>query len=77
MVTGTLYGVGVGPGDPDLITLKAWKLIANAPVIAYLAANGQDFDRARHCEAPHPRLGPAPRHRHAHAGGARAGREGL
>ena len=42
MVTGTLHGVGVGPGDPDLITLKAWKLIANAPVIAYLAANGQD-----------------------------------
>lgn len=42
MVTGTLYGVGVGPGDPDLITLKAWKLIASAPVIAYLAANGQD-----------------------------------
>ena len=40
--TGTLYGVGVGPGDPDLITLKAWKLISNAPVIAYLAANGKD-----------------------------------
>jgi precorrin-2/cobalt-factor-2 C20-methyltransferase len=40
--TGTLHGVGVGPGDPDLITLKAWKLISNAPVIAYLAANGKD-----------------------------------
>jgi precorrin-2/cobalt-factor-2 C20-methyltransferase len=40
--TGTLHGVGVGPGDPDLITLKAWKLISNAPVIAYLAANGND-----------------------------------
>jgi precorrin-2/cobalt-factor-2 C20-methyltransferase len=39
---GTLYGVGVGPGDPDLITLKAWKLITSAPVIAYLAANGKD-----------------------------------
>jgi precorrin-2/cobalt-factor-2 C20-methyltransferase len=39
---GTLYGVGVGPGDPDLITLKAWKLISSAPVIAYLAANGKE-----------------------------------
>ena len=52
MVTGTLHGVGVGPGDPDLITLKAWKLIANAPVIAYLAANGQD-STARDIAMPH------------------------
>lgn len=42
MVTGTLHGVGVGPGDPELMTLKAWKLISNAQVIAYLAANGKD-----------------------------------
>jgi precorrin-2 C20-methyltransferase/precorrin-3B C17-methyltransferase len=34
-VTGHLYGVGVGPGDPELITLKAAKLIKNADVIAY------------------------------------------
>jgi precorrin-2/cobalt-factor-2 C20-methyltransferase len=31
---GTLYGVGVGPGDPDLITLKAARIIREAPVIA-------------------------------------------
>lgn len=37
---GTLYGVGVGPGDPELMTVKAWRLISTAPVIAYLAANG-------------------------------------
>lgn len=44
MVTklGTLYGVGVGPGDPELMTVKAARLIAAAPVIAYLAANGKD-----------------------------------
>ncbi|GGL59754.1 precorrin-3B C(17)-methyltransferase [Microlunatus endophyticus] len=30
-----MYGVGVGPGDPELITVKAAKLIAAADVIAY------------------------------------------
>jgi precorrin-2 C20-methyltransferase/precorrin-3B C17-methyltransferase len=34
-VTGHLYGVGVGPGDPELITLKAAQLIKNADVLAY------------------------------------------
>lgn len=37
---GTLYGVGLGPGDPDLITLKAARLIARVPVIAYPALAG-------------------------------------
>jgi precorrin-2/cobalt-factor-2 C20-methyltransferase len=39
-MSGTLYGVGVGPGDPELMTVKAWRLIGTAKVIAYLAANG-------------------------------------
>ena len=34
-MTGRLYGIGVGPGDPELITLKAARLIKNADVIAY------------------------------------------
>ena len=44
MVTklGTLHGVGVGPGDPELLTVKAARLISNASVVAYLAANGKD-----------------------------------
>jgi len=42
MVTGKLYGVGVGPGDPELMTVKAWRLISTADVIAYLCANGKD-----------------------------------
>lgn len=32
---GTLYGVGVGPGDPELITVKAYRLLQTCPVIAY------------------------------------------
>ena len=32
---GRLYGVGVGPGDPELITVKAAKLIKRADVVAY------------------------------------------
>jgi len=32
---GTLYGIGVGPGDPELITVKAFRLLKESPVIAY------------------------------------------
>jgi len=32
---GILYAVGVGPGDPELLTVKAARLIAAADVIAY------------------------------------------
>lgn len=42
MKLGTLHGVGVGPGDPELLTVKAARLISGASVIAYLAANGRD-----------------------------------
>ena len=34
---GTLYGLGVGPGDPELITLKALRVLARASVLAYPA----------------------------------------
>ena len=46
-MSGILYGVGVGPGDPDLLTLKAARLIGGAAVIAYPAPdNGVSFARA-------------------------------
>jgi precorrin-2/cobalt-factor-2 C20-methyltransferase len=41
-MTGTLYGIGVGPGDPELMTLKAHRLIAAARVIAYPAPDDGD-----------------------------------
>ncbi len=34
-MSGRLYGVGVGPGDPELVTLKAARLIREADVVAY------------------------------------------
>ncbi|MDB3878810.1 precorrin-2 C(20)-methyltransferase [Amylibacter sp.] len=39
---GILYGVGLGPGDPELMTLKAYRLIAGAEVIAYPTLEGSD-----------------------------------
>ena len=37
---GTLYGVGVGPGDPELMSLKAARILKSAPVIAFFAKKG-------------------------------------
>lgn len=34
MNTGTLYGVGIGPGDPKLLTLRAVELIRENEIIA-------------------------------------------
>ncbi|WP_263139758.1 precorrin-2 C(20)-methyltransferase [Pseudomonas sp. RIT-PI-AD] len=38
---GRLIGLGVGPGDPELITLKALRLLQAAPVVAYFVARGK------------------------------------
>lgn len=39
---GKIWGVGVGPGDPELLTLKAHRIITNADVIAYPAPSDGD-----------------------------------
>ena len=41
-MTGTLYGIGVGPGDPELITVKGLRLLREAPVLAYPAPETGD-----------------------------------
>lgn len=45
--TGQLYGVGVGPGDPELMTLKAARLIGAADVVAYHAGRGKPSNAQR------------------------------
>jgi len=45
-MSGTFYGVGIGPGDPELITLKGARLIGKAAVVAYPAlVGGESFAR--------------------------------
>jgi precorrin-2/cobalt-factor-2 C20-methyltransferase len=39
-VVGRLYGIGVGPGDPELLTLKALRRLQAAPVVAYPVSDG-------------------------------------
>ena len=41
MGEGTLFGVGVGPGDPDLVTLKAARILRETRVIAFFAKRGK------------------------------------
>lgn len=42
LVKGRFIGVGVGPGDPELLTVKAWRLIQSADVISYLVNDKGD-----------------------------------
>ncbi|MFI5845431.1 precorrin-2 C(20)-methyltransferase [Catenuloplanes sp. NPDC051500] len=55
-MVGRLYGVGLGPGDPELVTVKAARLIGAADVIAFHSArHGRSI--ARGIAAPYRRDG--------------------
>ena len=46
-LSGVLYGVGLGPGDPELMTVRAHRLISGATVVAYPAlAGAESFARS-------------------------------
>ena len=52
-MNGTLYGVGIGPGDPELITLKAVRIIEQSPRNCS-TKNGRIPPRgAEHCGTNH------------------------
>jgi precorrin-2/cobalt-factor-2 C20-methyltransferase len=40
-MTGRIYGIGVGPGDPELLTIKAVRLLQAAHVVGYFAKAGR------------------------------------
>lgn len=54
MSAGRLIGVGTGPGDPELMTLKAVRLLGEADVIAHFAKAGRP-SQARAIAAAHIR----------------------
>lgn len=41
MKTGTLYGVGLGSGDPELMTLKAARILRDTKLISYFSKGGK------------------------------------
>ena len=55
-MSGRLFGVGTGPGDPELLTLKAARAIAEADVVAWFAKRG-NASNARAIAAAHFREG--------------------
>jgi precorrin-2 C20-methyltransferase/precorrin-3B C17-methyltransferase len=58
---GTLFGVGLGPGDPELVTVKAARVIGEADVVAYHSAR-HGHSIARGIAAPYLRPGQAEEH---------------
>jgi precorrin-2/cobalt-factor-2 C20-methyltransferase len=60
MTPGRCYGVGVGPGDPELLTVKAVRLLEACPVVAYFCAAGRESNARRvvrhHLRAEHTEM---------------------
>ncbi|MEU8936348.1 precorrin-2 C(20)-methyltransferase [Streptomyces sp. NPDC048409] len=81
-MSGKLYGVGLGPGDPSLMTVRAVEVIAEADVIAYHSArHGRSIARsiaAQHIRADHieePLVYPVTTETTDHPGGYRGAME--
>jgi precorrin-2/cobalt-factor-2 C20-methyltransferase len=51
-LSGRLFGIGTGPGDPELVTLKAIRVARAADLVVYVHAKGRP-SRARATMAPH------------------------
>jgi len=50
---GKLYGIGVGPGDPDLLTLKAVKVLQQVSVVFTASSSKNDYSLALEIARPH------------------------
>ena len=51
--TGTLYGIGVGPGDPDLITIKAAKILSRVDIVFAAASTKNSHSLAVNIASEH------------------------
>ncbi|MDR1922409.1 MAG: precorrin-2 C(20)-methyltransferase [Candidatus Adiutrix sp.] len=54
---GTLYGIGVGPGDPELLTLKAARLLGEVDLVFAAASPGNDYSLAQNIAGPYLKPG--------------------
>lgn len=52
-LAGTLYGIGVGPGAPDLLTLRAVNCLRRVDVVLAAASSGKEHSLALSIAAPH------------------------
>lgn len=57
MINGTLYGIGVGPGDPELITLKAVRILRQVDIVFAAASTKNSYSLAMEIVAPHLKNG--------------------
>ncbi len=54
---GTLYGIGVGPGDPELLTMKAVRVLGEVDVVFAAASTKNDYSTAFAIAEPHMKEG--------------------
>ncbi|MDL2260216.1 precorrin-2 C(20)-methyltransferase [Deltaproteobacteria bacterium OttesenSCG-928-K17] len=55
--TGILYGIGVGPGDPELLTIKAARVLGGVDLIFTAASPGNDYSIAQQIAESHIKPG--------------------
>lgn len=51
--TGTLYGIGVGPGDPELLPLKAVRLLGEVDIVFAASSSKNSYSLAMDIAGPH------------------------
>ena len=51
--TGTLYGIGVGPGSPDLLTVRAVDILRRVDVVLAASSSRNDYSVALSIASPH------------------------
>jgi precorrin-2/cobalt-factor-2 C20-methyltransferase len=71
-VSGCLFGVGVGPGDPELLTLKGLRVLREADEVFVPVGDTGEIGRAESVVRPHLDLGRVHRLRFALSNDARA-----